>query len=113
MQSNLTFEQRTVLKEPPQSTESKVYYYDKGTGFAILNSKDAIHKIEEQIGESTVANTDPTSALTSKIRKHFATLRKQQKFENRTYFEPYPSNPIPLRLYGVMKAHKSEKCYPM
>ena len=47
MQSNLTFEQRTALKELSQSTESKVYSYDKGTGFAILNSKDVIRKIEE------------------------------------------------------------------
>ena len=44
MQSNLTFEQRTVLKEPSQSTESKVYYYDKGTGFAILTAKTSYEK---------------------------------------------------------------------
>ena len=54
-------------------------------------------------------NTDPTSALTSIIQKHLATLRKQQKFETRTDFQLYPSNPIPPRLYGVIKAHKFEK----
>ena len=58
-------------------------------------------------------NTDPTSALTSIIQKHLATLRKQQKFETRTYFQLYPSDPIPPRLYGVIKAHKPEKCYLM
>ena len=58
-------------------------------------------------------NTDPTSALTSIIQKHLATLHKQQKFETRTYFQLYPSDPIPPRLYGVIKAHKPEKCYPM
>ena len=42
-----------------------------------------------------------------------ATLRKQQKFETRTYFQPFPSDPIPPRLYGVIKAHKPEKCYPL
>ena len=70
-------------------------------------------KIEKQIRESVVSNNDPTSALTSKIHKYFATLRKQQKFETRTYFQLYPSNPIPPRLYGVIKACKLEKCYPM
>ena len=58
-------------------------------------------------------NTDPTSALTSIIQKHLATLHKQQKFETRTDFQLYPSNPIPPRLYGVIKAHKHEKCYLM
>ena len=31
--SNLTFEQRTAPKELLQSTENKVFSYDKGTGF--------------------------------------------------------------------------------
>ena len=74
--SNLTFEQRTALKELSQSTENKVYSYDKGTGFVLLNNKDATRKIEEQIRDSVVSNTDPTSALTNKIRKHLATLHK-------------------------------------
>ena len=113
IRSNLTFEHRTALKELSQSTENKVYSYDKGTGFVILNNKDAIRKIEEQIGESVVSNTDPTTALTNQIQKHLATLRKQQKFETRTYFQLYPSDPIPPRLYRVIKAHKPEKCHPM
>ena len=28
-------------------------------------------------------------------------------------FQLYPSDPIPPRLHGVMKAHKPEKYYPM
>ena len=48
----LTFEQRIALKELSQSTENKVYSHDKDTGFVIFNNKDAISKIEEQIGES-------------------------------------------------------------
>ena len=103
IRNNLTFEQRIALKELSQSTENKVYSYDKGTVFVILKNKDAIWKIEEQIRESVVSNTDSTSAVTSKIQKHLATLRKQQKFETRTY----------SRLYGVIKAYKCEKFYPM
>ena len=64
-------------------------------------------------GRSCKKSFDPTSLLTSKIEKHFATLRKQLKFETRTYFQLYPSDPIPACLYGVVKSHKSEKCYPM
>ena len=58
---------RTGLKQLWQSTEEKVYSYDKDTSFVILNNKDAIQKIEEQIRESVVSNTDPRSPLPSKI----------------------------------------------
>ena len=44
IRSNLTFEQRAALNELSQSNENKVYSYDKGTGFAILNKKDSIKK---------------------------------------------------------------------
>ena len=81
--------------------------------FVILNNKNTIRKIEEQIGESAVAKTDTKYALTNKTQKHLVTLLKQQKFETRTYFQLYPSDPIPARLYGVIKAQKPEKCYPM
>ena len=108
----LTFEQRTALSEISQCTENKVCFYDKGNGFVILNKKDAIQKIEEQVREFVVSNTEPISALTSKIRKHLASLRKQQKFDTRTYFQHYLSNPFPPRLYGVIKANKPENVIP-
>ena len=60
-----------------------------------------------------VSNTDPTSALASKIQNYLATLRKQQKFETRTSLNFITSDLIPPHLYGVKKARKSEKCYPM
>ena len=56
IRSNLSFEQRAALKELSQSNVKKVYSYDKGTSFVILSNKDAIQKIEEQIGESIVSN---------------------------------------------------------
>ena len=113
IRSNSTFQRRAALTELLQSAENKVYSYDKGTGFVFLYNKDAMQKIEEQIKESVVSNTDPTSALTGKIQKHLATLRKQQKSDTRTSFQLYLSDPIPPRYCGVIKAHKLEKCYPM
>ena len=109
IRNNLTFEKRTVLKELSESTENKVYSYDKAVVFEILNNKDAIRKIEEQIRGSVISNTDPTSALTNKIQKLLVTLHKQQTLETRTYFQLYLSDPIPLRLHGVIKIHKPEK----
>ena len=72
IRNNLNFEQRIALKELSQNTENKVYSYDKDTGFVILKKTDAIRKIEEQIRESVVSNTDPISAHTSKIQKQSA-----------------------------------------
>ena len=53
----------------------------KGTGFVILNNKDVIRKIEEQIRESVVSNTDLTFAITSKIQKHLFINNKSLKLE--------------------------------
>nr|XP_047127809.1 uncharacterized protein LOC124808648 [Hydra vulgaris] len=39
-------------------------------------------------------------------------LRKN-RFSKEEYEKMYPSDPIPPRLYGVVKAHKPEKSYPM
>ena len=91
MRSNLTFWQRTTLKELSQNTENKGYSYDKGNSFIILNNEDIIQNAEEQIGESTISNT----GLTSKIQKQFTTFLKQKKFETRTYFQLYLLDPIP------------------
>ena len=41
--------------------------------------------------------------------KKLCNLRKENKFTNKTY----PSDPIPPRLYGIIKAHKPEKNVPM
>ena len=40
-------------------------------------------------------------------------MRKENKFDNITYFKLYPSDAIPPRQEGVIKAHKQEKNYPM
>ena len=90
-----------------------IYPFDKGTGFVVIKEEDAIQKIEEQIGKSKVIHYDPTPTLLNKFLKELAKLRKESKFDNKTYFKLYPSYAIPPRLYGVIKAHKPEKNYPM
>ena len=55
---------------------------------------DNISKIEEQLGKSKIIDYDPTNLLTRK-------------------FQIYPSDCIPPRLCGTLKAHRPEKNYPM
>ena len=63
--------------------------------------------------KAKVVDKDPTQKYTSKIQKHLCKLKKDKKFTDKKYFEIYPSDPIPPRLYGTIKAHKPEKNYPI
>ena len=112
--SNLTRNQQKALKELSSSKNStKVYPFDKGAGFAVIEEKDAIKKIEEQIGECDILDEDPTNSFAEKIRVFLRNLRKEGKLDNRTFYELYPSDPIIPRMYGMLKAHKPTKNYPM
>ena len=86
--------------------------FDKGCGFAIVTNDTAKEKIEEQLGKATKAKIDPTSRLRNNIQKKLCQLKKENKFTNKTYFELYPSDHIPPRLYDTIKAHKPEKTSP-
>ena len=114
IKNNLSKEQRKALKEIRQiNNNTKVYPFDKGSRFAVLSEGDTIKKIEEQLEKAKVINENPTQKYTSKIQKHLCKLRKVKKFTDTEYFEIYPSDPIPPRLYGTVKAHKPEKNYLM
>ena len=86
-----------------------IYPFDKGTGFAVIKEEDTTQKIEEQIGKSKVIDHDPTSTLLNKFQKELAELRKENKFDSKTYFNLYPSDAIPPRLYGVIKPKNQRK----
>ena len=112
IRSNLKKDERRALKELQKNDKIRVHEFDKGCGFAIVTNDTAKEKIEEQLGKATKAKIDPTSRLTNKIQKKLCKLRKENKFTNKTYFELYPSDPIPPRLYGTIKVHKPEKTFP-
>lgn len=111
--NNLNLKERKAITEMKNDEHIKVYPFDKGSGFVIIEEKEAIKKIEEQIGKSKIIDYDPTTTLLNKFQKTLASLRKEGKFDNKTYYQIYPSDAIPPRLYGVIKAHKPEKNYPM
>ena len=113
VKNNLTKDQSKALKELKQDETIKVFPFDKGNGFAILNSDDAIKKIEEQLGKAKVVDFDPTQKQANKIKTILSKLRKEDKLTNKKFFELYPSDPIQPRMYGMLKAHKPGKNYPM
>ena len=67
-----------------------------------------MQKIEEQLGKTKIAENDPTLKFTNKIQKILCRLSKEKKFTDKEYFQIYPSDSIPPRLYGTIKAHKPE-----
>ena len=113
LRDNLSKPQRKALVQMKNNKDTTIYPFDKGSGFVVLPEKNAMQKIEEQLGKAKIAENDPTLKFTNKIQKILCRLRKEKKFTDKEYFQIYPSDPIPPRLYGTIKAHKPEKNYPM
>ena len=97
--SNLNFVERKVLTEMRPDRNISVYPFDKGTGFPVIKEEDVIQKIEEQTGKLKVIDHDPTATLLNKFSTELAKVRKEKKFDSKTYFKLYPSDAIPPRLY--------------
>ena len=110
---NINYEQRQAIKELNSDKNISVYPFDKGTGFVRLPKALADQKIREQIGNTTIVNEDPTPKITRKVQTMLRELNKRGRFTKSEYQDLYPSDPLPPRMYGVVKAHKPEKDYPM
>ena len=110
---NLTREQRTAMKEIKEDKEISIYPFDKGIGFVRIKNEEAIEKIREQIGETTILEKDPTPTFAAKVRSELSKMNRTKIFTKAEYELIYPSDPLPPRLYGVIKAHKPQKNYPM
>ena len=110
---NLTKEQRIALKEIKENNEISIYPYDKGTGLVRIKTTEGLEKIRKQIGDTEIIDTDPTDNFSRDIRKELSTLNKKGRFTKKEYEMLYPSDAIPPRMYGTIKAHKPEKDYPM
>ena len=113
VKDNLNQRQRSALKELRSDQEISIYPFDKGTGLVRIEREKAISKIREQIGETQIINIDPTKKFATDIRKVLSILNKKGRFTKKEYEKLYPSDPIPPRMYGAVKAHKPEKNYPM
>ena len=113
LRDNLSKPQRQALVQMKNNKGTTIYQFDTGSGFVVLSEKNAMQKIEEQLGKAKIAENYPTLKFTNKIQRILCQLRKEKKFTDREYFQIYPSDPIPPRLYGTIKAHKPEKNYPM
>ena len=85
----------------------KVYPFDKGIQFVLLNDMDDISKIEEQLRKSKIIDCDLTNLLTGKFQRLLRKLKKKANLINLPLI--YPFDCIPPRLYKPLKAHQPEK----
>ena len=111
--NNLNSRQRKALKELKSDHQNVIYPFDKGAGLVRIDRDDAIAKIEEQLGNTEIITQDPTPALARKFQNTLRPLHQAGKLTDKEYKKLYPSDPIPPRMYGTIKAHKPEKNYPM
>ena len=111
--SNLTKDQQIALKDLRNEPELKVVPFDKGVGFVLIEKDEMIRKISNELGEAKVISKDPTNALVKKVQSKISQLHKDKKISKSLFYQMYPSDATPPRMYGMIKAHKPEKNFPM
>ena len=109
---NLSKGEQSALREIINDKEISIYPFVKGSGFVRIKKDYALEKICDQIGKTKILATDPTQSFTQKVKKILSQMNKNNRFTKKEYENIYPSDPIPPRMYGSIKAHP-EKNYPM
>lgn len=69
-----------------------------------MKQEEAIKRIGEQIGKSNIMNYDLTTNLLNKFQEELAKLKKEGKFDNKTYYKVWSLDAIP---------QTGKKNYPM
>ena len=81
----------------------RVYEFGKACGFVAVTDNTTRKKNQNnnQLKQPKQKQTQQID-LRPRFRKKLCKLRKENKFTNKAYFELYPSEPIPPRLYGTV-----------
>ena len=111
--SNLSKPQEKTLYELKKNDNFKVVPFDKGIGFTVLDKTSMIEKIEEHLKDAKEVTKDPTDSLKRKFQREISALKKGKKIDKMMFYNMYPSDTTPPRLYGFVKAHKPDKHFPM
>ena len=89
--------ERKVIREIKNDANLKVYPFDKASGFTIMKKEEVIKRIEEQIWKTNIIGYDPTATLLDNFQKKLDKLRREGKFDSKTYCKIYLSNAKPPR----------------
>ena len=108
--SNLTKEQRTVLKELRGLEDEAILPADKGNATVMMRRCDYDGKMEEMLGTGTYRKLrgDPTATQENRLSRKLKGLEKNGEIRNALYNKLRPTGSQPPRIYGLPKIHKPD-----
>ena len=110
--SNLTAEQKKGLTYLKKKDNLAVTPFDKGQGFVVIEKEKLVEKSEKEFQNVTLDTPDTTDSLERKLQNKLRELKKENKFDENTYKEIYPSGSTTPSANPAIKAHKPTKDYP-
>ena len=58
LRGNVSKPQRKALVQMRNNKDTTIFPFDKGSGFVVLSEKNAMQRIEEQLGKAKIAEND-------------------------------------------------------
>ena len=107
--SNMTKEERKMLKELRGDQERIVLTADQGMAMVVLDKKDYVDKVEgllAQLAYSSI-NTDFTNKLKAKCIFTLKRIKRETNMGEGMYRPMYPTSCIAPKFYGLPKIHKT------
>ena len=92
MKPNLNLEKIKAIKKLKNDETISIYSFDKCAGLVRIKNEDAMEKIQEQIGNTTIIDHDPTPKILRKVQtilrslKHCFTQREYRKLYQVTQY---------------------------
>ena len=90
LQDNLSKPQRKTSVQMKNNKDTTIYPFDKASEFVVYSKKNAMQKIEEQLGKGKIAENDPTMKFTIKIQKILCRLRKEKSLQTQNISKYIP-----------------------
>ena len=111
--SNLTSQQKKGLSYLKKNKDIAVTEYDKGQGFVVIDREELVKKTESEFKNTKLDTPNTTDSFERKIQTTLRDLKKEGKFDDKTYKDIYPSGSITPAATPAVKAHKQSKGYPV
>ena len=86
--------------------------FDKGQGLVSIERDELVRKAEKEFKNVTLDTKDTTLALQNNMQGKLRGFKKNDKFDQETYKNLYPSSSVTPTANPAIKAHKPEKDYP-
>ena len=110
--SNLTYKERQGLSFFKKNEQLAVVPFDKGQGLVTIERNKLITKAEAEFQKTTMDTQNKTKQYEGKTQRVLRKLHKDEKLDDKTYKECYPSGSTTPTASVAIKAHKPAKDHP-